>query len=158
MGEDIIFPGIEKENAPKLVIGYDTSGSIAGDPVANKVLARLISNLAEEFHPDKITVIYCDSKIAGVQEFERDEEIELEPKGGGGTCFAPVFNYIEEEMVEKPTCMIYLTDLETWDWEEFEEPNYPVLWVTMDDCDLEAPWGTTARINHYYLTAEQATI
>ena len=48
--------------------------------------------------------------------------------------------------------MIYLTDLEAWDMEKLENPEYPVMWVTMDDSKLEGPFGETCRINHYLLS------
>ena len=47
-------------------------------------------------------------------------------KGGGGTCFKPVFEWIEQQDME-PGLLLYFTDAEG----EFplHQPNYPVIWL-----------------------------
>jgi predicted metal-dependent peptidase len=56
--------------------------------------------------------------------------------GGGGTSFKPAFKWIEENLNE---CLglIYITD----GYGEYpeQEPNFQVLWVLNDDCDV--PFG-----------------
>jgi predicted metal-dependent peptidase len=61
-------------------------------------------------------------------------------KGGGGTSFAPAFEYLNEH--HDIDAAVYLTDLCSDDFGE--EPNYPVLWVSTTDRD--APWGSICRI------------
>jgi predicted metal-dependent peptidase len=73
----------------------------------------------------QMRVLYCDSQINGEVTFNPGEQVKLEPKGGGGTSFAPV---MKEVMRGAPTtCLIYFTDLccSTFG----EDPGCPVLWV-----------------------------
>ncbi len=59
----------------------------------------------------KIHVIYCDSDVVNVEVFTREDlPLDLHPRGGGGTDFRPVFEWIEENGMD-PACMVYLTDL-----------------------------------------------
>ena len=55
-----------------------------------------------------------------------DLPVKLDPKGGGGTDFRPVFNEVEDRGID-PACVVYLTD--GWGVYPEEEPPYPVLWV-----------------------------
>ena len=65
-----------------------------------------------------------------VQEFRPSEQVQLEPKGGGGTGFRPVFEWVGKNDIA-PTCLIYLIDLCCDSYPE--TPEYPVRWVT-DSC------------------------
>lgn len=42
--------------------------------------------------------------------FDTKLPIHLEPRGGGGTDFCPVFEWVEENQIDA-VCLIYLTDL-----------------------------------------------
>jgi len=79
--------------------------------------------------------------VQSSQEFRPSEPIRLEPRGGGGTDFRPVFAWVDENHIQ-PVCLIYLTDLCCYSYPE--PPDYPVLWVT--DSRRTAPFGETVRI------------
>jgi predicted metal-dependent peptidase len=66
----------------------------------------------------------------------------LQFKGGGGTAFKPVMEWIDNNNVQ-PSALIYFTDLECSEFPE--EPNYPVLWAT-DNLKLKAPYGETVYL------------
>jgi predicted metal-dependent peptidase len=87
-------------------------------------------------------VVYCDEVVNDAQEFGPSEPITLEPKGGGGTNFRPVFDWVEKNGVA-PACLVYLTDLCCTEFPD-ATPGYPVLWVT--DSRRTAPFGETLRI------------
>ncbi len=134
-----ILPSLYSEELNGIVIAIDTSGSTYHvlDRFANEACAVL------ESYRTTITVIYCDYSIQDVKEYSSDElPFKLEMKGGGGTSFKPVFEYIDKNGIE-PTCLIFLTDLEGWFPEK--EPAYPVLWVTPND--QQAPFGKTIKFN-----------
>jgi len=57
-------------------------------------------------------------------------------KGGGGTDFRKVFEYIEEKSIELD-CLVYFTDAEGSFPEE--EPPYPVIWIVQSRAGV--PWG-----------------
>lgn len=124
---------------PHVVVAIDTSGSISNKELS-AFEAELVS-LVEELDA-RTTVIYCDAAIQGVQEFMPGEPIQLRAKGGGGTVFTPVFEYIASAI---PDCrvLIYMTDLEG----TFPEapPPYPVIWVSTHR--RTAPFGTVVYMD-----------
>jgi predicted metal-dependent peptidase len=135
----LYLPSIERRGAGPIVIAVDTSGSIGTEELEQ--FAGEISAIAEEAQPEVIHVVYCDAAVQSSQEFRSSEPIRLEPKGGGGTDFRPVFAWVEENELY-PVCLIYLTDLCC---HSFPGPqDYPVLWVT--DSRRTAPFGETVRV------------
>jgi predicted metal-dependent peptidase len=105
-------------------------GKVAKYPLAGEI--RLI-----DFH-----VVYCDAAVQSSQEFQPWESIHLEPKGGGGTDFRPVFEWVEQNQIAA-VCLIYLTDLCCHSYPE--APDYPVLWAT--NSRNSAPFGETVQIS-----------
>jgi predicted metal-dependent peptidase len=135
----LYLPSVERRGLGEIVIAVDTSGSIA--KLELEQFAGEISAIAEEAQPETIHVVYCDAAVQSTQEFIASEPVNLEPRGGGGTDFRPVFEWVDESGIE-PVCLIYLTDLCC---DSFPEtPEYPVLWVT--DSRRTAPFGETVRI------------
>lgn len=135
----LYLPSVARTGLGTIVIGVDTSGSI-GDKELEQ-FAGEISSICDEAQPECVHVVYCDAAVQGVQEFEPSEPIQLEPKGGGGTDFSPVFHWVEENGIN-PACLIYLTDLLCHSYPG--PPEYPVLWVT-DSCRT-AEFGETVQI------------
>ena len=135
----LYLPSVDRTGLGTIVIGVDTSGSI-GDQELEQ-FAGEISAIADEAQPEAIHVVYCDAAVQASQEFGLSEQIDLEPKGGGGTDFRPVFEWVEENGIA-PVCLIYLTDLCCHSYPAI--PEYPVLWVT--DSRRTAPFGETVRI------------
>jgi len=129
---DLYYPTMKSEEMD-IVVAIDTSGSISDEDLNN--FASEISAIAKTCNA-KITVIYSDYSVRKVEEFTPQDEIKLNPKGGGGTSFIPPFKYLEENGIT-PTCLIYFTDLES---DEFpEKPDFPVLWIVSGK--LTPPWG-----------------
>lgn len=137
MASGLYLPSLHSEQMPAIVVAVDTSGSI-GHAELN-AFASEINGIADEARPETIHVVYCDAKVAHVDKFEAGEQIVINPKGGGGTDFAPVFEYVAEQGIE-PACLIYLTDL----CGSFprQAPDYPTLWVSTER-DMEVPFGET---------------
>jgi len=136
----LYLPSVERRGPGEIVIAVDTSGSIGKQELEQ--FAGEISAISEEVKPEAILVVYCDAAVQSTQKCEPSESIRLEPKGGGGTDFCPVFQWIDEKEIA-PVCLIYLTDLCCNSYPE--EPDYPVLWVT--DSRRTAPFGETIRIS-----------
>ncbi len=53
------------------------------------------------------------------------EIMQMEIKGIGGTSFSQPIEYLKEKHIN-PKCLIWLTD---GFGDEFEKPNFPILWV-----------------------------
>jgi predicted metal-dependent peptidase len=63
-------------------------------------------------------------------------------RGGGGTRFTPLFEWIEREQV-CPDLLVYFTDAQG----EFPgaAPPYPVIWLVKGRA--EVPWGERIQLN-----------
>ncbi|MGB7592940.1 MAG: VWA-like domain-containing protein [Terriglobia bacterium] len=136
----LYLPSVERQGVGEIVIAVDTSGSIG--KLELEQFAGEISAISEEAQPEAIHVVYCDAAVHCTQQFGLSEPVRLEPQGGGGTDFCPVFQWVAENKIA-PVCLIYLTDLCCHSYPE--APEYPVLWVT--DSRKMAPFGETLRIS-----------
>jgi predicted metal-dependent peptidase len=136
----LYLPSVYSEGVGTIVIGVDTSGSIGDEELRR--FAGEISAISDQAQPELIHVVYCDEAVSSTQEFGPSEPIILEPKGGGGTDFRPVFEWVSQNDIQ-PICLIYLTDLCCHDYPA-SPPSYPVLWVT--DSRRTAPFGETIKI------------
>ena len=135
----LYLPSVERIGMGTVVVAVDTSGSIRRPQLEQ--FAGELTAISEETEPETLHVLYCDSAVQAVQQFAAGEAIRLEPKGGGGTDFRPVFDWVAENGVE-PACLIYLTDLCCSSYPEI--PDYPVLWVTASR--RTARFGETVRM------------
>jgi len=140
IGSGLYLPSVERTGLGPIVIGVDTSGSIGGKELEQ--FASEIAAISDEAQPEAIHVVYCDTAVQSAQEFQSGEPIHLDPRGGGGTDFRPVFAWVEENRLT-PVCLIYLTDLCCHSYPE--PPGYPVLWAT--DSRRTAPFGETVQIS-----------
>jgi predicted metal-dependent peptidase len=139
--QGLFMPSLRSEELKEIAIAVDTSCSI-GEAELDQFAAE-VNGILEEFET-VATVIYCDSKIAGIEVFDRETlPVKLQPLGGGGTDFRPPFEHLANED-KVPTCLVYLTDLECSSFPE--EPGYPVLWVRTGDGGEEPPFGEVADL------------
>ena len=139
ISEDEYLPSMISEAAGHIAIIIDTSGS------CSNYWSQFINEMSAihaELRPTQMTILHVDTEVQHVDIVEPDEQFPNTPiTGGGGTCFSPAFDYLNEHHPDVEAA-VYLTDLESNDFGE--QPMYPVLWVsTQRD---EAPWGQTVRI------------
>jgi predicted metal-dependent peptidase len=141
--QGIVLPSLNSKELGNIVIAVDTSGSIDMDALSR--FAAEISAVLESYDT-VIDVLCCDTKIRYHQQYGRqDLPLNIESKGGGGTSFIPVFEWVEEQGVN-PCCLIYLTDLECSRF-PINEPGYPVLWVQTGNSGYPVPFGDVIRMN-----------
>ena len=134
----LYLPAVRSEQMPTIAVGIDTSGSVWDK---QEEFAAELTAVMAECAPEALIVIYADAKVQHVEEFQRGETVKFESRGGGGTDFRPVFEYLDEENVE-PACLIFLTDL-LGTFPKIE-PDYPVLWAVTTD--IQPPFGETIRL------------
>lgn len=132
--EDFILPSLSGEMLGEIVVAVDCSGSIGERELSE--FAAEIRAITEDTKPVKLHVVYFDSEVCHHDEFDPDDELHIEPHGGGGTAFSPIFAHVEDKGID-PTCCVVLTDLYCNDYGD--APHYPVLWITTGAKD--APWG-----------------
>lgn len=135
-----ILPSVDGQVMGELVVFVDCSGSV-NDTVLNQFASEIVT-IHEQMRPEKLHVVYFDTKVLHHDEFDTDDTVAISPRGGGGTMFSPMFAYIDEQGIS-PVCGVVLTDLQCNDFGP--APSYPVLWVTTDA--VRAPWGQVVKVS-----------
>lgn len=138
---DVYMPSMVGTTMTELVIGFDTSGSCFGGDEMTAFVSN-IKTIIEDIKPTKTHVIYWDTEVAGHQTFEEGQFAvqNLQPKGGGGTDGAALFDYLRDNNIN-PQAIVQFTDGYVGDW---GNTNVPTLWAVTSD--LVAPFGTTIRV------------
>jgi len=138
----LYLPGLYSETMPPIVIAVDTSGSVSHSQLQQFVSE--MNSIRSEAQSSQVAVVYCDTKVQEARVFEPDEDMEIKPKGGGGTSFVAPFKWVERESGLDPAAMIYLTDGEC---DHFPDPPmYPVLWTVIGGWRFKPPFGEVIRI------------
>ena len=139
---DYVLPSLRSRQTD-LVVAVDTSGSIKDSEIQEFI--EEIDALKGQVRA-RVTLLPCDAALCeGApfrfepwEQFSRPDEI----KGGGGTSFVPVFQWVEKEGIQ-PDLLLYFTDADG----EFpkQEPHYPVIWLVKGRSKV--PWGQRIQLN-----------
>jgi len=139
MGQGMYLPSVLKTGVGTLVVGVDTSASVASEDL-DKFLG-LINHFLAKVRPEITHVLYCDTKVYRHEQFKPGRPMDLSgfTAKRGGTRFAPVFDYARKQEL-KPKAFVYLTDMEC---DEFgTDPGVPMLWMRVGDYKITPPFGT----------------
>ena len=139
---DFIMPSLRSQSLD-LVVAVDTSGSIKDGEMEEFI--DEIDALKGQVHA-RVTLLLCDAKLCDGapwlfepwEQFRRPEGV----KGGGGTSFTPVFDWVEQAG-RRPDLLVYFTDADG----AFPkvEPPYPVIWLVKGKSKV--PWGERIQLN-----------
>jgi predicted metal-dependent peptidase len=116
------------------------------DDVALACVNEQAQQLVDDGIIDEVVVVYGDTRVTRVDEYRAGDEIEFDPRGGGGTQLSPLFDYVAEEHPDT-SMIICFTDLEVFDLHQRFEPDCPVLFAVTGYPDQvkklieTAPWG-----------------
>ena len=135
------------ESAQNLLFMIDTSGSM-GDGAITDCYSEIYGAI-QQFN-GKLTgkLGFFDAVVVEPVPFEDEDEFKIiRPKGGGGTSFHIIFDYVKEKMmVEPPVSIIILTDGYAPYPDEAAAMDIPVLWI-INNKEAQAPsWGKVARL------------
>ena len=138
---DYVLPSL-RSGQTDLVVAVDTSGSIKDSEIEEFI--EEIDALKGQVRA-RVTLLPCDAALCkGApfrfepwEQFSRPDEI----KGGGGTSFVPVFQWVAKEGIQ-PDLLLYFTDADG----EFpkQEPHYPVIWLVKGRSKV--PWGQRIQL------------
>lgn len=141
-GDPAIYPAL-RSGEVNIVVALDTSGSIS-DADMQEFVSEL--DAIKSHVKARITLLACDTQLEtdGPWIYEPWEAFELPKKftGGGGTEFAPVFDWVAT-CDTQPDLLIYFTDAKGNIPDQL--PAYPVLWLVKGK-EL-VPWGQRIQLN-----------
>jgi predicted metal-dependent peptidase len=144
----LYVPGTVSDGISHAAFIIDSSYSIDTETL-RKVGAK-VQDAIDDGRIDKLTVIFCDTRVTKVNEYTQGDVIDWEIPGRGGTAFRPAFEWLNENAPDIQ-CAIYFTDMECSDYGP--EPAYPVLWAGYGDPRRlkphmdAAPWGECVDVN-----------
>ena len=142
MQSGFILPSRWSPGVAQIAVGVDTSGSISQDMLRD-VVGEVFGCLQayEERGTLELQVLWCDTKVYPQLV---DDPGMIKPRGGGGTSFAPVFDWVREHGDELEG-IVYVTD--GWCSRFGEEPSQPVLWVlTSENETFRPPFGEVVGV------------
>jgi len=141
-GEPAILPSLRSHQLD-VVVALDTSGSISAqemdffvseiDAIKGQIRARVLLHACDErLNPDGPWIFEAWEPLVMPSAFQ----------GGGGTNFAPVFDWVGT-LDREPDLLVYFTDAEGL----FPKavPHYPVIWLVKGKAPV--PWGQRVQLN-----------
>jgi predicted metal-dependent peptidase len=132
--QGLCLPGVIREGVGEIVIAVDCSGSVSARQLS--LFEAEIRSILEGQRPERVHVLYFDTRVHKVDVYAAGQQISLDPVGGGGTDFRPCFDWVDEQQVQAQM-LVFLTDL--YGTLPTEEPSYPVLWASTGA--RQAPFG-----------------
>lgn len=129
----------------KLVVAIDTSGSV-NDRMIAQIFNEIFSILAKRKH--EITVIECDAQVQRVYQAATPADVKTKVAGRGGTRFAPVIDYMNQNKYLRGALLIYFTD----GYGEAKIPRprtYRNMWVVIGgaaNLSLAEPYGAVLSL------------
>lgn len=118
-----ILPSLTSDTL-SLCVAIDTSGSINDELLG--IFMEEFKTIMQNFPAVQIELIIADAKVHGHYTFQGGEKLDFPIKGGGGTDYRPVFNYIDSQL-PMTTMLLYFTDGDGW-YPKIP-PAYEVLWA-----------------------------
>ncbi|HHD83881.1 MAG TPA: hypothetical protein ENK93_03290 [Campylobacteraceae bacterium] len=129
----IALPSLASDTL-SLCVAIDTSGSI--DETLLGAFLEEFKAIMTNFPAVKIELIIADAKVHAHYTFQGGEKLDFPVKGGGGTDYRPVFDYIDGN-IPMSTMLLYFTDGDGWF--PRRPPHYEVLWALSRDAKV--PFG-----------------
>ncbi|WP_421715553.1 DUF2201 family putative metallopeptidase [Arcobacter arenosus] len=119
----IALPSLTSDTL-SLVVAIDTSGSIKEELLG--LFTEEFKSIMQNFPAISIELIIADAKVQGHYSFRGGDKLDFPLKGGGGTDYRPVFEFIEANL-PMSSMVLYFTDGEGI----FPKipPSYEVLWA-----------------------------
>ena len=137
----LVLPSTQKDGVNKAVFIIDTSGSM--DEIALRCVNTEASAMLDDGIIDTVVVLYGDVRLTREDHFQTGDEMEFDPRGGGGTDMKPLFKHVAEQH-DDASLIICFTDLYIGD--AGPEPHCPVLFAvtgypdTVKQLIENAPW------------------
>jgi predicted metal-dependent peptidase len=130
VGYGMYLPGRKRDGVNRAVFLIDTSGSVTYYPGALEAIKVETQAALDENIIDEAVIVYGDTSVTRVDTYHSGDEIEFDPRGGGGTYMRPLFDYARDEV--EPSLIVAFTDLEIEPEAQLGNvPDCPVLWAVV---------------------------
>jgi len=140
---DAVMPGMKNDELIDIAIGIDASGSI-DERMLRDFLAET-QGIMDQFQSYKIHIFTFDTGVYNPAQYNSDNLdsiCDYEVKGGGGTDFDAIFNYLKEEQIE-PKRLVVFTD--GYPFGSWGDENYAdTVWIIHGNTTVVPPWGQYA--------------
>jgi predicted metal-dependent peptidase len=140
---DAIMPGMKNDELIDIAIGIDASGSI-DERMLRDFLAET-QGIMDQFQSYKIHIFTFDTQVYNPAQYNSDNLdaiCDYEVKGGGGTDFDAIYNYLKEEQIE-PKRLVVFTD--GYPFGSWGDENYAdTVWIIHGNTTVVPPWGQYA--------------
>lgn len=141
---DAVMPGMRNEDAIDIVVAIDASGSI-GDKMLKDFLSE-IQGIMESFEAYKIHIVTFDTECYNPVVYDSDnldDICDYEVKGGGGTSFECIFDYLKTEGIEPKKLVVFTDGMPCGTW---GDENYcDTVWIIHSNPGCQAPFGVSAE-------------
>lgn len=140
---DAVMPGMKNDEMIDIAVALDASGSISTEMLRD--FLSEIQGIMDSFPAYKIHVVTFDTEAYNPAQFDSDNLdniVDYDVKGGGGTDFDCVFNYLKNEEIQ-PRRLIMFTDgypFGSWGDEEYCDTTFILHGTTT----IVPPWGQYA--------------
>lgn len=134
---DVYLPTRYSERMGEIVVIGDISGSIT--PEELNIAGSEITAVADQTKPERIRVLWADTRVSKEQVFEAGDPLKLVAPGGGGTDMRVP---LEHAVQFDPAVVILMTDGFT-PWPD-TPPPYPL--IVCCTTDAEVPIGQVIRM------------
>jgi len=140
---DAVMPGMKNDEMIDIAVALDASGSISTEMLRD--FLSEIQGIMDSFPAYKIHVVTFDTEAYNPAQFDSDNLdniVDYDVKGGGGTDFDCVFNYLKNEEIQ-PRRLIMFTDgypFGSWGDEAYCDTTF-ILHGTKT---IVPPWGQYA--------------
>lgn len=140
---DAVMPGMKTTDMIDIAIAIDMSGSIS-DAQGRDFLSE-IQGIMEAFDSYRIHVFTFDTVTYNPQQYDSENLEDItgyDLKGGGGTDFDCIFNYLKSQDIEPRKLVVFTDGYPCGSW---GDPNYcDTVWIIHGDRDPNPPFGVFA--------------
>jgi predicted metal-dependent peptidase len=140
---DAVMPGMKNDELIDIAIGIDASGSI-DERMLRDFLAET-QGIMDQFQSYKIHIFTFDTRVYNPQQYNSDNLdaiCDYEVKGGGGTDFDAIFNYLKEEQIEPKRLVVFTDGYPFGSWGD--ECYADTVWIIHGNQTVVPPWGQYA--------------
>jgi len=140
---DAVMPGMDNDFMIDIAVAIDMSGSI-GDQQGRDFISE-VAGIMNEFGQYRIHLFCFDTDVYGVEVFTSENLTsidEYELRGGGGTDFDCIFQYLKNEDIVPNKLVVFTDGYPCGSW---GDDNYcDTVWIIHGDRDPNPPFGTWA--------------